>query len=397
METPDSRPPAEPTTHFHDPQAYLSAILEAAVEAVLVIDEQGTIELFGAAAERMFGYRAGEVIGRNVDRLMPSPDRERHDEYLRSYVRTGIAKIIGIGREVVAVRKDGTEFPADLSIGEIFGSGAKRRFVGLMRDITDRKETEKRLRQKDEELLKSRERLGQASRLSLMGEMAAGLAHEINQPLTAISSYARACSRMMEDGRGEESDYLAALEGINAQALRAGAVIRRLRAFVKKSDHQTVPTDLNELVEEVIKLARVGVRDSGLELCLDLDDSLPRALVDSVRIQQVLLNLVQNAVEASGAPDQPGDRIIVRTRRAVNGDAEFTVVDQGAGLSREAEEELFNPFFTTKDSGMGMGLAICRSIVEAHNGALWFTRNEGPGTTFHFTIPVRPEESNADS
>jgi len=616
----------------------LRAVLDAAVDAVVVIDHQGRIETFNRAAERLFGYRTGEILGQNVSVLMSEPFRTEHDRYLRRYQETGQARIIGIGREVIAARRDGTVFPAMLAVGEIADS-APPRFVGFIHDITVRKAADEALRRErnraqlyldlaevmvlaldsagrislinrkgceilgyrerelvgrdwfeqcvpeacreesraglratlagetsrpryaedailtnsgeakliawrttlvrdergravgilssgediterrraeeelkksealltaaqaianlgtyevqtpdgpsqwseqvyrivgrdpaegpvspadfaqhhvhaddreefvrefqraihetgrfdleyrlvrrdgttrhvhsmaqtqpgpdgqslvitgtihditdrklvDEEVRQGQERLTHVARLSTMGEMAAGLAHEINQPLTAIATYAQAALRLAAAGHdmGEIKD---ALTQITTQALRAGEVIRRLRAFVKNRTARTESVDLNRLIEDLRMLAEPDARVNDMRLTLELAPTVPLVAVDPVQIQQVLLNLVRNAIDATlEAPAAPRE-ILVRTRVGV-GEVEVEVVDRGSGVDPAVADHLFNPFFTTKAAGTGLGLAISRSIIRAHRGKLGHRPTPGGGTTFYFTLPPLP-------
>jgi len=616
----------------------LRAVLDAAVDGVIVIDDQGRIETFSRSAERLFGYRAHEILGQNVSVLMPEPHRSNHDSFLRAYQTTGQARIIGIGREVVAMRRDGTLFPAELAVGKVAGS-VPARFVGFVHDITVRKAADEALRrerdraqlyldlaevmllaldaagrislinrkgceilgytepeligrdwfeqcvpqsqraagraslraalageadpasyaedgvltskgdikliawrttpvsdelgrlvgvlrsgedvtdrrraeqelQKSESLLKvaqaianlgtyevhtpdgpshwseqvyrivgrdpaegpvppgdfaqqfvhaddraqyirefqraihetgrldleyrlvrrdgttrhvhslaqmqtsadgqsliitgtihditdrrlvdeetrqGQERLTHVARLSIMGEMATGLAHEINQPLTAIATYAQAALRMAAAG-AEVAEITDALTQITAQALRAGEVIRRLRAFVKNRAARTESVDLNRLIEDLRLLAEPDARVNDMRLTLDLAAAVPTVAADPIQIQQVLLNLVRNAIDATlEAPTAPRE-ILVRTRVGPEA-VEVEVVDRGSGVDPAIAEHLFNPFFTTKAAGTGLGLAISRSIIRAHRGKLGHRPTPGGGTTFYFTLPPLP-------
>jgi two-component system sensor kinase FixL len=487
------------------------ALLDAAVDAIVVIDQEGTIEEFSRAAEQLFGYEAAEVVGRNVRELMPEPFRSQHDGYLQRYLGTGERRIIGIGREVVALRKDGREFPCDLAVGQVRGADPPR-FVGFIRDITRRKHSEEELRRSESELRLAqelanlgnyvaagdgtgdyvspqlcrilefsehdqritredyldrwvhpgdRERLQEAfermdtgaapldleyrivltdgsvrhlhhlaqgvfgpgnrlmkqvgtihditdrrkvedearalqerlthfSRLSTMGEMAAGLAHEINQPLSAIATYAQACQRLIRLPEPALEDVVDALEQINAQALRAGEVIRRLRTFVKNREVRREPVDCTRLLEDLRMLADTDARLHNIRLRIDSEGGLPTVYADPIQLQQVVLNLVRNAIDAMTEVPEERREVLLITRKASEDEIEIVVADHGTGLAPEATEHLFNPFFTTKASGTGLGLAISRSIVRAHGGRLWHTPNAECGARFHFTLPVSP-------
>lgn len=489
------------------------SLLDAAVDAIIVIDHRGRIEQFSLAAERVFGYREQEVAGRNVNVLMPEPWHSEHDRYLERYHETGEARIIGVGREVRARRKDGSIFACELAVGRITGVDPPR-FIGFIRDITLRKLADERLRrseaelqlaqelanlgnyvihldhaepdyyspqmqrilgvesidddvplttrlrlwvhpgdvekldeafagllarpascdveyrivrpdgatrylhhiaqvmrdahgaslrhvgtihdvtdrrQSEDEARQLQERLTHFSRLSTMGEMATGLAHEINQPLSAITTYAQACQRLMRSPGHDDHDVLEALEQISAQALRAGEVIRRLRNFVKNREVKREAIDCGRLLDDLRTLAETDARLNNVRLRIEEDVAeLPPVYADPIQLQQVVLNLVRNAIDAMTNVPEARREVVLSTKLRPEGEIEIVVADRGEGLAPEAAEQLFNPFFTTKASGTGLGLAISRSIVRAHGGRLWHTPNEGTGARFHFTLPVSP-------
>lgn len=359
------------------------ALLDAAVDAIIVIDHRGNIETFNAAAEVIFGFTAQEVTGKNISHLMPEPYQREHDGYIENYLRTGDATIIGIGREAQAKRKDGSVFPIDLSVGEI-STDDQPKFVGIVRDLTERKQSE-------EEVYQTREKLAQFGRLSTLGEMAASLAHELNQPLTAIATYTQACQRLIESGKSDNAEILAVLKKCNAQAQRAGEVIRRLRQFVRKRELGRQEVSCGEIIHDIAALAEVDARNSSIPLTIDVAEGLPKISVDAVQIQQVILNLIRNGIDAMMNMDQYGKGISVAVSKFEDNQVRIEVTDHGSGITKEAEEHIFQPFFTTKSSGMGLGLAICRSIIESHGGVLGFRRNPSGGTTFYFTLPAISE------
>ena len=359
------------------------ALLDAAVDAIIVIDHRGRIETFNSAAEVIFGFSAEEVLGKNVSLLMPEPDRSGHDDYIRNYLETGNAKIIGLGREVRGKRQSGSIFPIGLSVGEI-PTDDQPKFVGIIQDITERKRSE-------EEVHQTRERLAQFGRLSTLGEMAAGLAHELNQPLTAIATYTQACQRLIESGQSDDDEILATLKKCDAQAQRAGEVIRRLRQFVKKREIGRQEVSCEELIHDLAALAEVDARDNGIPLTIDVAKGLPKIMVDTIQIQQVILNLIRNGIDAMLETDQNIEGISVSVTKFANKQIRIAVTDHGSGITKQAEKKIFEPFFTTKSSGLGLGLAICQSIIASHGGVLSFTKNPSGGTTFQFTLPVGPE------
>jgi two-component system, LuxR family, sensor kinase FixL len=362
----------------------LRSIFETLTDAVVIIDEQGLIEQFSPAAERMFGYASAEIVGRNVSILMPSPYQERHDFYLHHYRETGEKRIIGIGRVVVAQRKDHTTFPMELSVGEM-RVDQRRSFIGFIRDITERQGTERRLQELQSELLHS-------SRLSTMGQMASALAHELNQPLTAVINYAQATRRLLGAGAGADR-LVPIIDKAVAQAGRAGQIIRRLRDFLEKGETERRLENINKVVEEATALALVGVKDIGVRVRLDIGGNLPDAMMDKIQIQQVVLNLVRNAVEAMERSERR--ELVIQTALNDDGEVETAVIDSGPGLPPEIVAQLFQPFVSTKHDGMGLGLSICRTIIEAHGGRLTGAAHPEGGTVFRFTLPRADEIDDA--
>jgi two-component system sensor kinase FixL len=360
-------------------EAHLQSILDTVPEAMIVIDEHGTMQSFSSAAERLFGYRVAEALGQNVKILMPAPYRESHDGYLERYRMTGERRIIGIGRVVVGQRKDGSTFPMELAVGEM-KSGDKRFFTGFIRDLTERQKTEARLQELQSELV-------HISRLTAMGEMASTLAHELNQPLSAISNYLKGSKRLLEGSRDEKSTTMRdALEKAADQAMRAGQIIRRLRDFVSRGESERRVEDITKLVEEASALALVGVKDRGIRVQFQFDPAVDLVLADRVQIQQVLLNLIRNAMDAMEG-SQSRD-LTVSITPVENSYVRISVADSGSGIAPEVAEQLFQPFITTKRQGMGVGLSISRTIVEAHGGRIWAEPNPSGGTIFHFTLAV---------
>ena len=373
-----------------DALAKLNAILNATVDAMIIIDHTGTIELFNAAAQRMFGYSVQEVIGKNIKMLMPEPYRKEHDQYLDNYMKTNQARIIGIGREVKACKKDGEIFPIELSVGEVKESSHKQ-FVGIIRDISDQVQARS-------DAIANRERLAHVTRLSTMGEMAAGIAHEINQPLSAVSSYAQACKNLLQRENSladafQKQKLTDTLEKISNQALRAGEVIRRLREFVKKRNTEREYINFNDLIQDTIDLAKVDTRllDHGIQLDL-CSAPTPCLLIDQVQLQQVLFNLIRNAIDAM--EDQPSAPVVIQSKWINEQYLEVSICDTGYGITEENRARLFHPFFTTKTSGMGMGLPICQSIIQSHGGELKHSAGSPQGSIFSFTLPAKPIVNN---
>ena len=360
-------------------EAHLQSILDTVPEAMIVIDERGIMRSFSSAAERLFGYSADEALEQNVKILMPTPYRENHDGYLQRYMHTGELHIIGIGRVVVGRRKDGSTFPMELAVGEM-NSGNRRFFTGFIRDLTERQKTEARLQELQSELV-------HISRLTAMGEMASTLAHELNQPLSAISNYLKG-SRNLLEGRSDENSTTIrnALDRAADQAMRAGQIIRRLRDFVSRGETERRAESISKLVEEASALALVGVKDRGIHVQFKFDPSVDLVLADRVQIQQVLLNLIRNAMDAMETSHERDLRIAITP--IDKGYIRISVIDTGSGIAPEVAKQLFQPFVTTKRDGMGVGLSISRTIVEAHAGQIWVEQNPSGGTIFHFTLPA---------
>ena len=370
-------------------EAHLASILETVPDAMIVIDERGIIHDFSAAAQRTFGYSAEEVVGQNVSILMPSPYRESHDGYLARYLDTGERRIIGIGRVVVGERKDGTTFPMELAVGEM-RSNEQRFFTGFVRDLTERQDTESRLQELQSELV-------HISRLTAMGEMASTLAHELNQPLAAIANYLKGVRRLLaRQGGGEHAAAMQeAMDKAAEQALRAGEIVRRLREFVARGETERRVESVAKLVEEASALALVGAREQDIRVRTQYDAEVDAVLADRVQVQQVLLNLMRNAIEAMAGSARRD--LLLSTAVGENGMATINVADSGPGIDPEMAAQLFQPFVTTKPQGMGVGLSISRTIVEAHGGRIWADANPGGGTIFHFTLPRVSDEDVRDA
>ncbi|MCT2398345.1 PAS domain-containing sensor histidine kinase [Novosphingobium mangrovi (ex Huang et al. 2023)] len=358
---------------------HLRSILSTVPDAMIVIDEQGRIISFSAAAEKLFGYTETEVAGRNVSMLMPSPDRERHDGYIARYLQTDDRRIIGIGRVVLGERRDGTTFPMELSVGEAHGE-KQRVFTGFIRDLTERQRTQHQLEELRDELI-------HVTRVSAMGTMASTLAHELNQPLTAIANYVEGVRTLMTSGTldPETSDMVVdALAATYNEALRAGQIVRRLRAFVARGESEKTIESLPSLVSETGGFATLDARQQNIDVTFDLDPLASPVLIDRIQIQQVLLNLMRNAVEAMA--QSTTRRLVVTTRSETDEMVRVTVADTGPGIAPDLRDQLFTAFTTTKAEGMGLGLSICRTIVEANGGRIWMEPGPDGGAQFHFTL-----------
>ena len=373
------------TTRKHDAAAgqasELRAIMDTAVDAIVTVDARGVIRSFNHAAERLFGYRAREAVGQPISLLMPAPHRSRHQQYIERYLKTGEARIIGIGREVEAERKDGARLPVYLSVSE-FQVAGERRFAGVLHDISA-----------DLEARELRERLARAAGASALAETTAMLAHELNQPLAAIATYAQAARSHAERGGADQAKLTATLEKVVEQSLRAGAVVDRVRRMAKGiagDARRFQRADINALLAGVVAMTRPPAARQGVDVAFH-SAPLPAARCDPVQIQQVCLNLVRNAVDAVVEAGRPHGGAVRVSARLTDEAVRVCVRDDGAGVAATMRGVLFEPFRSSKPDGMGLGLAICRTIIAGHGGALGFHANAPrPGATFHFTLPVSP-------
>jgi two-component system sensor kinase FixL len=366
------------------------ALLDAAVDAIIIIDRGGRIRRFNRAAEKLFGYSVDEVRGRNVSLLMPEPHRSRHDGYLDRYLRTGRAAIIGKGREETGVRHNGETFPMQLSVGEIKQAGLEG-FVGIIRDLTSVRRAQEQVRDLEEQLL-------HADRLVILGELTAGIAHEINQPLTAIAAYADAGRTIIDRldeaagpgdaaARPSTADMRSICERIGGQARRAGEVVQRLRGMVRGGRASKARHNVNEIIKNILLLFEFEVKRSGTELTFAPLEPPETLYVDEIQVQQILVNLVKNSLDAIAESGRSGGRVEIGVTRTGQ-EVRIAVTDNGPGVPEACRSRLFDSFFTTKPKGVGLGLSICKSIAAAHGGTLRYEPPAEGGSRFSLTLPL---------
>jgi two-component system, LuxR family, sensor kinase FixL len=356
------------------------AVVEAAPAAILLMDDKGTITLANAQAESVFGYGREELIAMQVEMLIPERFRAAHVGMRSAYAKDPQARAMGAGRELFASRKDGTEIPVEAALSPMPTEQGLFVLASVV-DITERRNVERvTARQRDE--------LAHLSRVAMLGELSGSLAHELNQPLTAILSNAQAAQRFLAHSPPRVDKLAEILTDIVKSDHRAGAVIQRLRSLLRKEEAQRHPLDLNEVVDESLRLMRSDLLNRRVVVSTELAEALPAVSGDRNQLQQVVLNLVINGCDAMDGHQADG-RLMVRTQRTENGNVEFSVADRGAGIPLTDLERIFEPFVTTKSYGLGLGLAICRSIVEAHGGRLWATNNADRGATLHCEFPPK--------
>lgn len=361
----------------------LHALIDTVPDAMIVIDTEARIVSFSRGAEQMFGYAEEDILGENISLLMPSPDRERHDDYIRRYLDTGERRIIGIGRVTTARHRDGSTFPIDLAVGEL-RLGEARLFSGFIRDLTESRATEKQLHALQAEL-------AHVSRITSMGTLATSIAHELNQPLTAVVNYTQAARDLLVDPDAEAIETVReALDECAKETLRAGQIVRRLRDFISRGETTRRLSSLEKLVKEATALALINGDVRGLDVQSRLDPDNDEVLVDPIQIQQVLVNLLRNALEAMEA--SPVKILSIESRPGPQGMLTVSVSDSGPGIEPHVADKLFHPFVSSKESGMGLGLSICHTIISSHGGRIWVEPSEFGGTRFNFTLMTADSE-----
>ncbi len=365
-------------------EAMLDSIFNAAFEGIITIDQFGTIVSSNKSITTLFGYQQKELVGANISILIPLPYKNQYDNTIKKYLANNQTHIFGKIREIKGQCKDGSILTLDLSIAE-FTIKKQRYLTGMLRDVSERKRKEI----KDKEHLTE---LAHVTRLGLMGEMASGIAHEVNQPLTAIAAYTQTCLKLVENNTTDPKVFTEILQKINKQSLLAGQIIHQVKNLVSSKKVEKSLVNINDLIREVVELCKHESEQTGIKIKYNLAKSLPFLFIDSVQIEQVLLNLIRNGFEALYQTSKNKYRQLeIQTYRIDNHYIEVRVKDFGSGLNDSEQANIFKPFYTTKKSGMGMGLSISRSIIEAHNGTLRFNSKKGFGTTFYFKLPINEE------
>jgi two-component system sensor kinase FixL len=370
-------------------EARLRAILDTAVEGILTIDEQGLVEMCNPAAARMFGYSSEEVQGRNVGQLMPEPHAEVHRRYVDRYRAAGDGKTLGLVREVVGLRKDGSTFPLEIAVGEFENGGLH--FTGILRDITDRKRAEQAVRESEARLQQQQAELLHVQRLSTAGELAGMMAHELNQPLGAIANYLGGVTLRFGPVLQAHPTLAEAIEETLRLSTRASRVVQGIRDLVRRRESGREWVDAGAVVEETLALVRPELERRHIGLAQDVPPALPRFRGQRVQLQQLLLNLLLNAMDAMEATESGTRRLAVRVKLNGAADLEIEVADTGSGFREDLAGQIFEPFVSTKPEGIGLGLSICRSIAEAHGGKISARSVLGRGSTFTVTLPTEKE------
>jgi PAS domain S-box-containing protein len=355
-------------------------VVEAAPHAMIMVNTEGNIELINAEVERVFGYSRQELVGHPVEMLVPHRFHYEHPKYRSGYLADPKVRAMGAGRELFGRRKDGSEVPIEIGLSPLHTSAGLFVLASIV-DITERRQTEL-------ESARHRNELAHLSRVTLLGELSGSVAHELNQPLTAILSNAQAAQLLLPLGAADPGELQEILCEIVQESKRAGEVIRGLRVLLKKGESNHVPLDMNEVVDSALKLMRSDLINQHVAMDVELASDLPLVYGDEVQLQQVLLNLVANSCDAMAEVEAIERRLLVCTELVGGREVRVSVTDQGCGIPPEKIERVFESFFTTKEVGMGLGLAVCRSIISAHGGELSATNNPERGATFQFTLPA---------
>jgi len=373
---------------LYDGENRFNALLETATDGIISIDDSSAIRYANLAAARMFGYELAAMVGKNLTSLMPERFRQIHLSSVKRYITTGQRHVDRGAVELTGLHKSGREFPIEISFAEYIRMGSHF-FTGIIRDVTGRKEAEEALRMSEQRLREAQTELAHVSRVTTMGELAASIAHEVNQPLAGITTNAEAGVRWLAGDLPNLAEAREAIRRIIRDAKRASDVISRMRALFQKAPTTQEQLHINEAIEDVVILTQSEVRRSKVTLRTELGAGLPTVMGDRVQLQQVIVNLILNAIEAMSSVQNRQRDLAIRTERGEGDEVRVAVRDSGIGFDPLDVERIFDAFHSTKPSGMGMGLAISRSILEAHGGRLWATSNPDFGATLQFILPVQ--------
>ena len=365
-------------------------LLETMREGIFGVDDKGKVSFANPAASRMTGWSMNELIGGDLFGMVMSqtPEGKIVDRESTALSKTLVEGVVQNRDDSYFCRRDGGILPADFSCTPIVEDGQVSGAVVVFKDITEKQRQMEILDKALSEVQEQKDKLTHMSRLSSMGEMASGFAHEVNQPLTAITNYAQVCRRMLNREPLDRDFIEEAMSKVSTQAQRAGDIISRIRSFVKKPDHCLEEVDCNGLIQDIVKLAEVDAKNNQIEIHLDLAEDLPSVRIDPIQIQQVALNLIRNAMEAMKDQPDRGVGVVVETCLLDEHFVRVRVIDRGYGLADDADDKMFTPFYTTKTDGMGIGLSVCHSIIQTHGGTLNFERNPEGGAILWFTVPV---------
>ncbi|MBF6023833.1 PAS domain-containing sensor histidine kinase [Lysobacter niastensis] len=368
---------AQDITERHSAEERFALLVEASPNAIVLAEESGAIALVNARAESMFGYVRGELVGRSVEELMPHEHRAQHPDHRRAFHSHPEARSMGSGRDLRGLRSDGSSFPIEVGLSPI-RTRAGLFVLATITDLSERKRMER-------EAAQQRDELAHLSRVTMLGELSGSLAHELNQPLAAIISNAQAAQRFLQRDPVDLAEIREILADIIDNDRRAGEVIRRLRSLLRKEEAEFKETDINEAVSDVLRLMRSDLLNRGVDVRLSLTQDLPKVVGDRIQLQQVILNLIMNACDAMAGSN--GERELSFRTGVHEGCVRTSVRDRGPGIPDELIGRMFDPFVTTKKEGMGLGLAVCKTIVEAHGGRIW-AANDERGATVGFDIPL---------